>query len=112
MALLMKDGLGALPESALYFAGLFAALGVALPVLEKRLSEEWRHCVPSGIAFGIGMYITPDWTIPRVIGAVVESQWRARYPGSHGLHYLMLASGDTRCCPLRVFWLSLLFPLS
>ena len=28
--------------------------------------------LPSGISFGIGMYVTADWTIPRVIGAMVE----------------------------------------
>ena len=57
MALLMKDGLSALPESALYFAGLFAMIGFALPILETVLSEEKRHIVPSGIAFGIGMCV-------------------------------------------------------
>ena len=34
-----------------------------------------------------------DWTIPRVIGALVESAWRSRYPEAHNLHMLMVASG-------------------
>uniref|UniRef100_A0A6U6KYX8 Oligopeptide transporter n=1 Tax=Odontella aurita TaxID=265563 RepID=A0A6U6KYX8_9STRA len=93
MALLMKDGPGALPRSAVCFAALFAVIGVSLPILEMTLGERRRHWVPSGIAFGIGMYITPDWTIPRVIGAVVESWWHSRNPSGHSLHYLMVASG-------------------
>jgi len=94
MAELMQDGLGVLPESARVCAFIFMVIGIGLPILEKFAEHSsWGRFIPSGIAFGIGMYITPDWTIPRVLGAVVEYLWRSRNPASHELHMLMVASG-------------------
>ena len=93
MALLMQTGLGALPPSAFWFAGAFGLGGVLLPLLESFGPRRLRAWLPSGIAFGIGMYLTPDWTIPRVAGAVLEVLWRRWRPASHRNLHLMVASG-------------------
>ena len=93
MALLMQDGMGALPPSALCFAAAFCAVGVLLPLLETFGPRRLRHWLPSGIAFGIGMYLPPEWTLPRVAGALLELCWRRRRPASHRNLHLMVASG-------------------
>ena len=74
------------------FAAAFGAIGAALPLIEA-CSPRVGHWLPSGIAFGIGMYLTPDFTLPRVIGALCEIWWRRRYPHSHAQLMLMVASG-------------------
>lgn len=93
MALLMQRGPSALPRTALVFAALFGLAGAALPVAEALGGEATAAWLPSGISFGVGMYITPDWTIPRVAGALVELVWRRRDPAGHGRHMLLVASG-------------------
>jgi len=93
MAMLMKNGISALPYTALRWASVFAVFGVALPIIEAGCDESTRRLLPSGIAVGIGMYLTPDWTLPRVIGALAAWLWEKRSPEMYRLHYLMLASG-------------------
>ena len=93
MAILMKRGLSALPPTATRAAIGFGAAGVALPLLEAALPAAAAACLPSGISFGVGMYLTADWTIPRVVGALIEWRWRVAHPASHGTHMLMVASG-------------------
>ncbi|KAL3927353.1 MAG: hypothetical protein SGPRY_002861 [Prymnesium sp.] len=67
MAILMQKGTAALPPSAVRFASYFAVAGAVLPVIEKSsfLVNFLGPLLPSGVAFGVGMYVTPDWTIPR-----------------------------------------------
>jgi uncharacterized oligopeptide transporter (OPT) family protein len=48
---------------------------------------------PSGIGFAVGMYIAPKWTLPRVLGCVVERAWHRWSPGSHQQLMMVLASG-------------------
>ena len=94
MAELLSDGIGVLPESALGFASIFSVGGVALAVMERLAQgKAWGRLVPSGMAFGIGMYVTPDWTLPRVAGAVFEHLWFVKSPESHRMLMLMVASG-------------------
>jgi len=93
MALLMRDGLGALPTSALQCATAFAVLGAVLPVCEHLASNKYRMYLPMGMAFGIGMYLLPEWTLPRVAGALVNCAWRTSRPESHEKYMLMIASG-------------------
>ncbi len=49
--------------------------------------------LPSGVAFAVGMYISPRWTIPRVIGSMGEQLWRWYSPDSHSRLMLVVASG-------------------
>ena len=39
------------------------------------------------------MYLTPEWTLPRVAGSVLELLWRRWRPASHRNLHLMVASG-------------------
>jgi len=93
MAKLMQGGLGALPPTAKLFGSGFAAVGAALPLAEALLPHRTTALLPSGISFGIGMYVTADWTIPRVLGAVGERLWQRLSPRTHDGHMLMVASG-------------------
>ena len=93
MAILMQRGLAALPPSALHFAAAFGTAGVALPLLEEVVPPAAAAWLPSGVSVGVGMYLTPDWTLPRAVGAAIELAWRRRRPQSHEQLMLMVASG-------------------
>eukprot|EP00927_Polykrikos_kofoidii_P066897 TRINITY_DN62457_c0_g1_i1.p1 TRINITY_DN62457_c0_g1~~TRINITY_DN62457_c0_g1_i1.p1 ORF type:complete len:657 (-),score=91.03 TRINITY_DN62457_c0_g1_i1:46-1791(-) len=93
MAMLSKTGLSGLPPTAFACAGCFAAVGVVLASLDAMGGPRLRQFLPSGIAMGIGMYLTPDWTIPRVLGGLAEWAWRSGDPRSHEVHCLMTATG-------------------
>lgn len=41
----------------------------------------------------VGMYVSPKWTIPRVIGSMGEQLWRRASPGTHERLMVVLASG-------------------
>lgn len=49
--------------------------------------------LPSGIGFAVGMYVSPKWTIPRVLGSVAEQLWFRLRPGSHASLMVVCASG-------------------
>lgn len=93
MALLMNSGVTALPPSALVYAQGFAALGSTLAIGEVACPARVAELIPSGMSIGVGMYLTPDFTLPRVVGAVVELTWRRTLPASHGRAMLVVASG-------------------
>ena len=93
MAVLMQKGTAALPPSALGYAQGFGLIGVALALAEA-LGPIWLlGLLPSGMSLGIGMYLTPDSTLPRVIGALLEFSWRHASPASHRRSMLVVASG-------------------
>ena len=91
--MLMNRGLGALPPSTLHYARGFAGLGVVLSLLEALLPHALAALLPSGMSVGVGMYLTPDFTIPRVLGALLELTWRRCSPDSHRRLMLVVASG-------------------
>ena len=96
MALLMRSGPAALPPSAYGYALSFGGAGVCLALLDSLLlacRAACAHLVPSAISVGIGMYLTPDWTLPRVAGALAELAWRRTHPASHRRSMLVVASG-------------------
>jgi hypothetical protein len=35
------------------------------------------------MAFGIAFYVTPNWTLPRVFGSLLEYLWRRKHPATH-----------------------------
>eukprot|EP00927_Polykrikos_kofoidii_P039462 TRINITY_DN33843_c0_g3_i1.p1 TRINITY_DN33843_c0_g3~~TRINITY_DN33843_c0_g3_i1.p1 ORF type:complete len:270 (-),score=44.61 TRINITY_DN33843_c0_g3_i1:94-849(-) len=93
MAKLTQSGGDALPSTAFVWAAAFGVIGLILALLEGLGSPRVRRYVPSGIALGIGMYLTPDWTLLRFIGGLVDLIWRSRSPMSHRKHSLMIATG-------------------
>lgn len=96
MAQLMSNGIDVLPTSALQCTAMFGVVGGLLAVIEAvchSCQTAATVFLPSGMAWGVGMYLTADWTIPRVIGAVIEFIWRCSWPENHKRHMLMVASG-------------------
>ncbi|KAK9823302.1 hypothetical protein WJX72_001775 [[Myrmecia] bisecta] len=49
--------------------------------------------LPSGIGFAVGMYVSPKWTIPRVIGSLIEQAWLIWWPRNHRSLMVVVASG-------------------
>ncbi len=48
---------------------------------------------PSGIGIAVGMYVAPKYTIPRVLGSIIEQVWLASHPDSHARLMVVVASG-------------------
>jgi uncharacterized oligopeptide transporter (OPT) family protein len=67
----------------------------ALPIHAKWISGclAVRERLPSGIAVAIGMYVTPNWTIPRVIGGFTNYLWKGAAPDHARRYMIVLASG-------------------
>ena len=59
----------------------------------SRSTQIWRAIAPSGIGIAVGMYVAPKYTIPRVIGSIIEQVWLALHPDSHGRLMVVVASG-------------------
>ena len=57
------------------------------------LGQRLLRALPSGIGFAVGMYVAPKWTIPRVIGCLIEQGWLWWRPGSHASLMVVVASG-------------------
>lgn len=49
--------------------------------------------LPSGIGFAVGMYVSPRWTIPRVIGSAIEQAWLRADATTHRNLMVIIASG-------------------
>jgi uncharacterized oligopeptide transporter (OPT) family protein len=93
MAELMNRGLSALPPSAVSYAQGFMALGIALPVVEFFGPAWLGGWLPSGMSVGVGMYLTADFVLPRVLGALGVLAWRQLDASSHARFMLVVASG-------------------
>ena len=70
-----------------------ALLAASLPLIQLFLGKEKSHYVPSGIAIALGMYLTPNWNIPRMIGALGQAVWLLQSPRSHTKYMVVAASG-------------------
>eukprot|EP01127_Copromyxa_protea_P015255 TRINITY_DN435_c0_g1_i1.p1 TRINITY_DN435_c0_g1~~TRINITY_DN435_c0_g1_i1.p1 ORF type:complete len:657 (+),score=104.12 TRINITY_DN435_c0_g1_i1:100-2070(+) len=83
---------GELPPNVVWFCIAFAILAAALPIVQEVFKNRKNYII-SGMAFGIALYVTPNWTIPRFIGAMIQWFWKAKYPVSHDKYMLVTASG-------------------
>ena len=52
-----------------------------------------KWLLPSGIGFAVGMYVSPRWTIPRVVGSAIEQVWLHYRPDTHRSLMVIVASG-------------------
>lgn len=79
-----------LPPHVFEFIIAFAVLfGVLVIVKETGHTEKgWRKFIPQGIAFAIGIYNPPSFTLARVIGGLIASYWEkycdSESPGADG----------------------------
>lgn len=64
-----------------------------VPSYRAQFSRILLRSLPSGIGFAVGMYVAPKWTIPRVIGSLIEQGWLWCRPGSHASLMVVVASG-------------------
>lgn len=70
-----------------------AAVAAVLPLVELALPEGRRWVVPSGMAAAIGMYVTPNWTLPRVAGGVANWAWHKIDREGAERYMIVVASG-------------------
>ena len=87
------SGKAELPAHVGEAAGLAGAFAVAAAAVSASLPPALRWLVPSGTAAGVGMYLTPNWTIPRVIGGVGQWVWKRYWPQGHDDYMIVVASG-------------------
>src|SRR5262249_19029501 len=90
-AQLLKDGVSALPTSALYALLLFSVLGVVFTILETRPSL--RKFVPSPTAIGIGILVPFSVVFTMFLGGLVGYLWEKKSKASADVYLLPLASG-------------------
>jgi acyl transferase domain-containing protein len=83
-------------------AGYNNASSSAFQQAAERLWSTWQHrtavdwvlaLLPSGVGFAVGCYLTPNWTVPRVLGSVCEQAWLLLSPDSHAAFMMVTASG-------------------
>ncbi|RKP12454.1 OPT oligopeptide transporter protein-domain-containing protein [Piptocephalis cylindrospora] len=80
----------ALPTNTTPFIIAFALLAAIPPLLELAFpNRTWHRWIPSGVAFAIGMMITPNYTLPRVIGALL-----GHFAMRHGMSKIPDGSDD------------------
>eukprot|EP01130_Rhizamoeba_saxonica_P001975 TRINITY_DN11794_c0_g1_i1.p1 TRINITY_DN11794_c0_g1~~TRINITY_DN11794_c0_g1_i1.p1 ORF type:complete len:666 (+),score=103.36 TRINITY_DN11794_c0_g1_i1:162-2159(+) len=83
---------GELATNVFWFALTLGFLGFSLPILSEIFPKQKRY-FPSAIAVAVGMYLTPNWTIPRVMGAIIQMVWSRKWPISYDNYMIVVASG-------------------
>jgi len=58
-------------EFVIFFSGLFGVL----VLIKETTTYKWRRYIPQGIAFAIGIYNPPNFTLARVIGGWAGYAW-------------------------------------
>lgn len=63
-------------------------------VWRQRTAVDWALALmPSGVGFAVGCYLHAKWTLPRVVGSVLEQSWLLLSPQSHAAFMMVTASG-------------------
>lgn len=90
------------PPSYTAHRGSLQAGNGMLQAAAARLWDAWRcrtavdwvlALLPSGVGFAVGCYLTPNWTVPRLLGSVFEQAWLLLSPDSHAAFMMVTASG-------------------
>jgi len=85
-----------LPPYARGFASLFALIFTITTLTKLGLKNRpfVSSLIPGGIAFAVGMYNVPSFTLARVVGGLLEWAWRRYLQGKYGeTPLVILASG-------------------
>jgi OPT family oligopeptide transporter len=90
MAVLLGQGLDALPEGALLWTAIAAVVGILLPVLNHFPQSDW---MPSAGGFGFGLILPGTLNIPMAIGGILAFIWARRHRPSFDRYAVTVASG-------------------
>merc|ERR1712129_556647 len=95
MAQLLNGGSLAQNVGGFCIAG--AVCGALLSLLHDAVCvgrfERFNAYVPSGVALAIGLYITPNYVLPRIAGALLQFVWRKKDVQSFDKFMIVCASG-------------------
>jgi uncharacterized oligopeptide transporter (OPT) family protein len=90
MAVLLAQGVDALPRGALGWT-VFAAVGGVLLVLVKHFGRiDW---LPSATGLGLGLLLPGTLIVPVAVGGVLGWLWQKTSPTSHARYSVTVASG-------------------
>ena len=70
-----------------------AVVTALLAIIEAILPPKQRWIIPSPMAAAIGMYITPNWTLPRIAGGLMNYLWHRLDADGAERYMIVLASG-------------------
>ncbi|MCX5742555.1 MAG: OPT/YSL family transporter [Proteobacteria bacterium] len=90
-AQILKEGISALPASALYALAIFSVLGVAFTVAES--NKKLKQYVPSPTGIGIGILVPFNVVATMFVGGLVGTVWERQHKRSADLFMVPLASG-------------------
>src|SRR6185436_10682869 len=90
-AQILKDGVSALPSSALWALIIFSVLGVVFTILETR--PRLKKFIPSPTAIGIGIIVPFSVVVTMFLGGLAGYLWEKKHKASSEVYQLPLASG-------------------
>jgi uncharacterized oligopeptide transporter (OPT) family protein len=90
-AQILKDGVSALPTSAMYALLIFSVLGIAFTVLESK--PKFRKWIPSPTGIGIGILVPFNVVFTMFLGGLIGSIWERKHKKSADVYLIPLASG-------------------
>lgn len=83
---------GHLSDHVLHFCIAGAIIAGLIPIITL-----WKPAInkflPSATAIAIAFYITPNFSIPRILGAFIQFIWVKKFPQSHMKYMIIIASG-------------------
>jgi uncharacterized oligopeptide transporter (OPT) family protein len=83
------------PQVNILFGSIFLMVAALRMIVARHPSPEarqWHTYVPSGIAVSIGMYTTPSFSLPRLIGGLLNWWYLRQYPDGR-TNLAVVASG-------------------
>jgi uncharacterized oligopeptide transporter (OPT) family protein len=90
-ATILKDGINALPTSALYALVIFSVLGALFTYLETK--PKLKNWIPSPTGVGIGILVPFNVVFTMFIGGIVGWVWERKQKHSADIYMVPLASG-------------------
>ncbi|EPB82888.1 hypothetical protein HMPREF1544_10359 [Mucor circinelloides 1006PhL] len=82
-----------LPPHVFEFVIAFSVLFAVLTFLKETKKTAWHQWIPQGIAFAIGIYNPPSFTLARVIGGILCNLWDSYIDKIGKVAIVIVASG-------------------
>ncbi len=93
VARLLTEGIGNLPESAIWAIFIGAAVGVGLPIIDRLLPAGARKYMPSATGIGLAWVMPFHNCFSFFVGAVIFTVWMRMHKKSAEQYNVPLASG-------------------